>query len=812
MAALLLAAVVLPLAVTAAAAWMSWREVWRETQAEMERAAGGAAEYARRVLDSHRMAVDRVNDLLRGLSDEEIRAREAELHAALRSLIKDTPQAQTAYVLDRTGHLLVSAGTFPVMRDLSFTDREHHHLLAVADAPPVVVTRIYAGRTQGNVFFAVARRRRDTGNAGITPGEFDGQANVAVSPREVGESLRRLARQPGDSLALIRADGEVLARSLVEGDPPPFRLAPDNAILQRMAGGEELAVASGASPVDGVRRIAAWRKVEGWPVYAVAGRPHATVLARWRRSLATQIAVGVPATLALLGLALLVRRAQYRLVQANEGLERRVAERTAALAESEARLRHVQRVGRVGGFEIDLRTGVNRRSAEYMQVQGRLPEAALEAHEDWVRRLHPEDRDSAERLFFEAVADGTPNTEYAQEYRIVTPQGETRWIAARAEITRDATGRALGMVGAHMDITELKMAQLALAEGEARLRAALRGARLGTWERHLPSGAASWDARATEIYGGLTPEAAAPDFAEWRARIHPEDRATRLTAIEAAIAPGGPDSYDAEFRFRRNDGGWNRVAIHGAVVERDPLTGRGLRLAGVVQDVTAQRAQEAQQWLLMRELDHRAKNALAVVQAALRLTPKSDAASYAAAVGGRVAALARAHTLLAAGRWQGTELRSLVEAELASFLPEATGDAPSRALLEGPPLSVTPGAAQALSMAVHELATNAVKYGALSVPGGRLRVTWQPDFAAGLLQLVWQESGGPPITAPPGRRGFGSRVIMATIRDQLGGTVERDWQAGGLVCRLTLPLDRILPQEGAGDELPAPKLPLSRMA
>ena len=207
-------------------------------------------------------------------------------------------------------------------------------------------------------------------------------------------------------------------------------------------------------------------------------------------------------------------------------------------------------------------------------------------------------------------------------------------------------------------------------------------------------------------------------------------------------------------------------------------------------EVKERRRVEERQTLLTRELDHRAKNALAVVQAALRLTPRDDAEAFARAVEGRVSALSRAHTLLAEGRWDGAELGALAAGELAPFLA-ADADGP-RAELLGPPLSLSPGAAQALSMALHELATNAVKHGALSVPGGRVSLRWSADGAAGLLKLRWEETGGPPLAAPPSRRGFGSRVLEATLRVQLGGAVTRGWEPAGLVCEAALPLPRVL--------------------
>ncbi|MBV1797498.1 sensor histidine kinase [Siccirubricoccus sp. G192] len=212
------------------------------------------------------------------------------------------------------------------------------------------------------------------------------------------------------------------------------------------------------------------------------------------------------------------------------------------------------------------------------------------------------------------------------------------------------------------------------------------------------------------------------------------------------------------------------------------------RFAALFLNVTERKVAEERQALLMREVDHRAKNALAVVQAALRLTKASDVPTYMRAIEGRVGALARAQAVLAEDRWAGADLRVLLRGELAAFLDD-NGMGGPRAGLEGPVVALPTGAAQPLAMAVHELATNAVKYGALSTPAGRVSVSWRLDGGpAGTLRLRWAEAGGPPVTGPPGRRGFGSRVLDSTVRGQLGGTVSLAWEAAGLVCDIEVPL------------------------
>jgi len=203
------------------------------------------------------------------------------------------------------------------------------------------------------------------------------------------------------------------------------------------------------------------------------------------------------------------------------------------------------------------------------------------------------------------------------------------------------------------------------------------------------------------------------------------------------------------------------------------------------------RRAEERQVLLAREVDHRAKNALAVVLAALRLTRADDARAYAAAVEGRVATLARAHTLLAERRWAGADLAELARGELRPFLPPPGASPGPRARIEGPPVMLAARATQPLSMALHELATNALKHGALSAPAGLVTVTWDLDAASAGLRLRWAETGGPVVAGPPRRLGFGSRVLRGTVVDQLGGRLACEWPASGLVSDIVLPAARV---------------------
>jgi two-component sensor histidine kinase/ActR/RegA family two-component response regulator len=191
-------------------------------------------------------------------------------------------------------------------------------------------------------------------------------------------------------------------------------------------------------------------------------------------------------------------------------------------------------------------------------------------------------------------------------------------------------------------------------------------------------------------------------------------------------------------------------------------------------DITDRKEAEERQVLLVREVDHRARNALAVAQSIVGLTRAPTIDGYITAVQGRIAALARTHTLLAESRWQGADFRKLIEEEMAPFC-----GASDRCSVLGPSVSLNPAIAQSLALVVHELATNAAKYGAWSVPGGRVSISWETEQKN--LTVNWVETGGPPGKAPD-RQGFGTQIMKATIERQLRGTLRQEWRPSGLRC------------------------------
>jgi two-component sensor histidine kinase/two-component SAPR family response regulator len=191
-------------------------------------------------------------------------------------------------------------------------------------------------------------------------------------------------------------------------------------------------------------------------------------------------------------------------------------------------------------------------------------------------------------------------------------------------------------------------------------------------------------------------------------------------------------------------------------------------------------ASTERQSILAREVDHRSKNALAIVQSIMRLTRANDVPGYIAALEGRIAALSRAHGLLSDSRWQGASIGKLIDEELAPYRTNST----DRIVTEGPEIMLRPSSAQTLALALHELATNAAKYGSLSTGGGKVRIKWTADD--GLLRVKWVESNGPPVIQPQ-EGGFGTKLIEASIDGQLGGSTVFDWRSNGLQCTLSVP-------------------------
>jgi two-component sensor histidine kinase/DNA-binding response OmpR family regulator len=297
-----------------------------------------------------------------------------------------------------------------------------------------------------------------------------------------------------------------------------------------------------------------------------------------------------------------------------------------------------------------------------------------------------------------------------------------------------------------------------LVASEQRRNMALTAGNMCSWDWDIAQGSCLWDVGLCRIFDVETAQFNVT-LESVRARFHPDDW-RRLVAAFADITPE-QNSWRTDFRVVRADGEL-RWCIGTAAATYDDEGGRLVRLSGVAADITERKRIEEHQALLAREVDHRAKNSLAVVQSIVRLTRAETIKAYMTAVEGRIQALSKVHSLLAHSRWQGADMHTLVHEELT---PYQMGGAEHIAI-SGPRLQVTPPVAQTLALALHELATNAAKYGALSVEHGRVHLAWQISPSG--VELTWCEMGGPPTTAPQ-RLGLGLQMITSGVHSQMGG-------------------------------------------
>ena len=320
---------------------------------------------------------------------------------------------------------------------------------------------------------------------------------------------------------------------------------------------------------------------------------------------------------------------------------------------------------------------------------------------------------------------------------------------------------------------ELEASNMQLKQSEQGRTIALAAGQMGSWGWDLATKKWRWDEGQHRIFG-VDPQNFKITVENIRALIHPEDWKP-LTEVAREMSKGAR-TQQIEFRVVRPNGEvrWCIGTAAASVDDKGDLA----RINGVTIDITDRKEADERQVLLAREVDHRARNTLAVIQSIIRLTRAKSVDDYVHAVEGRIKALARAHTLLSDSRWRGADLATLVAEELA---PYRAGD---KIRCGGPDVSLQPATAQGLALALHELATNAAKHGGLSSPAGNVTLEWELESEA--LTLHWSETGGPPV-AEPSSHSFGLKVIAASIEQQLGGKAVFRWAPTGLQCQMMIP-------------------------
>ena len=326
---------------------------------------------------------------------------------------------------------------------------------------------------------------------------------------------------------------------------------------------------------------------------------------------------------------------------------------------------------------------------------------------------------------------------------------------------------------------ELEASNAQLRESERRRSLALAAGQMGSWGFDPATGECQWDAGQHRICG-VEPTCAPLTIESVRRFIHPDDIA-KIEDIARKGASNGAN-FQTEVRIVRPDG-QTRWCICAAAMTTGS-DGGVARASGVTIDVTELKEAEQRRMLLVKEVDHRARNALAIVQSIVRLTKAPTIEAYIPMVEGRIRAVSNAHALLSESRWEGADLRRLAEEELAPYRNEFL----DRIVIRGPAVLLTPETAQSIALVLHELATNAAKYGALSLVSGRVVLSWQ--WQQGKLDMQWEESDGPAVRKPA-TIGYGSKVISDGVTHQLGGTATFDWRPCGLRFAMSITVDNL---------------------
>jgi two-component sensor histidine kinase len=336
------------------------------------------------------------------------------------------------------------------------------------------------------------------------------------------------------------------------------------------------------------------------------------------------------------------------------------------------------------------------------------------------------------------------------------------------------------LVGVNIDITERKRSELALAERNAQLLLAGKDAGVGCYANNLKTGLIAVTEGYVAIHG-LPEGTTQTTLSQWRTKVHPDDL-TQFDQLRQRIFDARRRDYMFDYRIIR-DGAIRWIESRGFVsYDKD---GQPQHVIGINIDITERKQLEDHKTALISELDHRVKNVLATVSAVASRTleTSSSMVEFVAALNGRIKSMAITQELLSTRQWQGIPLAELVHRELA---PYATA---SNTHIDGPDVVLGVEAGQMLAMVFHELATNAAKFGAISVKSGSVSVRWNlgcNEHSENGLSIRWEESGGPPVIQPT-RSGYGSSVVRELVPYELGGTVELAHLPEGVRCNLHIP-------------------------
>lgn len=450
----------------------------------------------------------------------------------------------------------------------------------------------------------------------------------------------------------------------------------------------------------------------------------------------------------------------------------------ALLRESEARFRGTFENAAMGVALVAL-------DGTWLAVNARLCEITGYPREELLTKTfqditHPDDVDAD--VHQARMVELGELESYQMDKRYIRKDGSIVWIGLTVSLQQREDGEPDYFISIVRDISERKNAVDALRENETRLQQALSAARAGLWASMPGQGAFVASDRALTLYG-LSPETEMTHELALAA-VHPDDRQQVVAALRETVEHGVP--FRMEMRIPQ-PGGASRWLLSQAE-QRE--TGW---IVGLVQDITEQKEREDQIQLLLSEVNHRSKNLLGVVLSVARQTAGGNHEEYMQRFAERIQSLAAGQDLLVKSQWKGVPLDDLVTAQLGHF-KDLIGD---RIVLAGPAVLLSATTAQTIGMALHELATNASKYGALSTDQGRVDIAWQSVAGSGSARrfvMTWTESGGPPVRAPQ-RRGFGSTVTGKIVRMSLDCDVTANFAPAGFSWRLDCPWENVIDQQ-----------------
>lgn len=413
----------------------------------------------------------------------------------------------------------------------------------------------------------------------------------------------------------------------------------------------------------------------------------------------------------------------------------------------------------------------------YLQL-GRTIGETQPSLQTFLAHTHPDDRDKLTSVRTKELT-APPGTKFTLQLRLIKADGEIRWIERRSIIGPDEPeGRRV--FGVDIDITARVEVEEKLRESEERHRELAEFMPQIVWQADAEGILRYVNNRWTEMTGLPVSDALGKP---WLPGMLPEDLQSAQQAWTAAQQAGS--IYEHEWRLRLPDGSLRWLLTRGRPIKDE--SGRIVRWIGTDTDITERKTYERQLRLLINELNHRVKNTLATVQsiAGQTLRCSGDIDEARARFEERLVALAHAHDILTKESWEGAVLRDIIETTTAPH--RSTGA--ERFILAGPHVRLPPQYALALAMALHELCTNAAKYGALSVREGKVMIAWEVTESEGArkFRICWQEIGGPPVT-PPSRRGFGTRLIEQGLHRDLEGSVKMQFAPEGAICVIEAPL------------------------